>query len=292
MTVDYEEDRDFPPLYHYCDTNAFKSIVEHSELWLSSLGQSNDSMEGKLPYFLIKNVLSELNLGEKTDDRIMDMWFNLTANVDCCAVCFSSGDDLLSQWRGYAADGSGFSIGFGPAELNRLQVPGQEAFRGWHGQPRLYYVAYNEDEQRSHFKNLINDMLPHLKVLTKGTTLRTALLPEQSNSSQEALRAMGNTMFRWLPSAYTVKGPAFIEEHEARLVVVSPLFPTVHRYRTRGSSLIPYIPLPIPPGGTSPIVSVRLGPTNPTPIQVVEGFLEANELGHVQVLRSKASYRG
>ena len=291
MTVDYEGDQDFPPLYHYCNTNAFRSIVETSQLWLSSLGQSNDSMEGKLAYFLIKDVLRELDLGESADERVMDMWFQLTANVDCCALCLSSEGDLLSQWRGYAANGSGFSIGFEPAGLNCLQAPEQEAFGDWDGRPRLYYVAYNEDEQRFHIKNLIDDMVPHLKVLKKGITLREALLPEQSSRSTEAIRAMGSTMFRWLPSAYTVKGSAFVEEHEARLVVVSPLLPTVHRYRTRGDSLIPYIPLSIPPGITSPIVSVRLGPANPTPIQVVEGFLEANDLGHVQVFPSKATYR-
>jgi len=292
VTVDYRDDREIPPLYHYCDTNAFKSIVENSQLWLSSLRQSNDSMEGKLPYMIIKDVLNELSLGESTHDRVVSMWLQMIDNVDCCALCLSSEGDLLSQWRGYAANGSGFSIGFDGDDLNRLEMPNQEAFGAWNGKPGLYYVAYDGEDQRSLFKNLIADMVPHLKELAKQATLKESLFPDEGARRTEALRAMGTTMFRWLPNAYTIKGAAFAEEREARLVVVSPLFPAIHRYRARGSSLVPYIPLPMPPSRVSPITSVRLGPINPTPVQVVESFLEANGLGHVPVFSSQATYRG
>lgn len=294
MTVDYEDDREIPPLYHYCDTNAFKAIVENSQLWLSSLRQSNDSMEGTLSYLIIKEVLGELRLGESAHERVFDMWLRMMDGVDCCALCLSSEGDLLSQWRGYAANGSGFSIGFDANDLSRLEMPNQDAFGSWEWRPGLYYVAYDENEQRSHFKRLIDDMLPHLQVLERKETLKEAIDIKFGHRADktDALRAMGNTIFRWLPSAYMIKGAAFAEEREARIVVVSPRFPTVHRYRTRGSALVPYIPVPIRSGGASPIQSVRLGPTNPTPVQVVESFLEANGLGHVPVLSSQATYRG
>jgi hypothetical protein len=222
------------------------------------------------------------------------MWLQMVEGVDCCALCLSSKGDLLSQWRGYAADGSGFSIGFDANELSRLEMPNHEAFGSWNARPGLYYVAYDEDEQRSLFKGLIDDMLPHIQVLERKVTLKEALDIKLGGRGDktDALRAMGDTIFRGLPGAYTIKGAAFAEEHEARLVVVSPRFPAVHRYRTRGSALVPYIPVPIRPGGASPIQSVRLGPTNPTPVQVVESFLEANGLGHVPVLSSQATYRG
>ncbi len=35
-------------LYHYCSTDTFFNIVKNRSLWLSSLAQSNDYMEGKL----------------------------------------------------------------------------------------------------------------------------------------------------------------------------------------------------------------------------------------------------
>ena len=34
------------PLYHYCSNDTFLSILRNSELWLSELTLSNDSMEG------------------------------------------------------------------------------------------------------------------------------------------------------------------------------------------------------------------------------------------------------
>ncbi|RDD80373.1 hypothetical protein DVJ77_17175 [Dyella tabacisoli] len=106
------------------------------------------------------------------------------------------------------------------------------------------------------------------------------------------LRSIGDTMFNWLSNAYSMKGAAFNEEREARLVYLSPLMESMHRYRVRGSALIPYIPIPISTGTLSPILHVRKGPTNRTPLHVVKGFLQANGLEDVEVFESDATYIG
>ena len=110
-------------LYYYCSNRVFLSIIENKKIWLSSLMQSNDSLEGKIILNTIKILFNDKILAENLQpaekERMVDA-FNIfckffSGNIEkvmCLGICFSEKRDLLSQWRGYADDGSGVCIGF------------------------------------------------------------------------------------------------------------------------------------------------------------------------------------
>lgn len=112
-------------LYHYCGGEAFFNIIANSTLWLSDVLKSNDSQEciwiRDLVKARIETYLAETGSNEikawKTGYRLND---NIEDGGTAYAACFSESADSLSQWRGYAEDGSGIAIGFSKEKLNLL----------------------------------------------------------------------------------------------------------------------------------------------------------------------------
>lgn len=111
-------------VYHYCNLNRFLSIVKHKQLWLVDLCKSNDRLERELIFDLFKFYLKLLrnNSENNSDNDVLkiaeqaEKYIPLFKQNDfSCGICFSSKNDLLSQWRGYADDGKGVSIGFNTA---------------------------------------------------------------------------------------------------------------------------------------------------------------------------------
>ena len=123
-------------LYHYCNLSNFKKIIETGTIRLSELGKSSDYMEmlwlkNKIVPKMILKRFEKINYsfpvefeldgsiykGEKGINRMLE-WFVDREDKDkmyealTLGCCFSQDGDLLSQWRGYADDGQGVSIGF------------------------------------------------------------------------------------------------------------------------------------------------------------------------------------
>lgn len=87
---------------------------------------------------------------------------------------------------------------------------------------------------------------------------------------------------------FTVKNGAFKEELEWRLFLFGSRYEMKNiEFRESANLISPFIRLPIP---ADIIVGVTLGPTNPTPMDLIETLLEKNGL-ESWVKRSRASYR-
>ena len=99
-------------LYHYCSNSNFISIILSRSIWLSSLTLSNDTMEGKLVAEIIDRLARRDGLDESAIKNIQSAVRILEEVCDGLGFCLSEHGDLLSQWRGYAYDATGFSIGF------------------------------------------------------------------------------------------------------------------------------------------------------------------------------------
>lgn len=116
-------------LYHYCGLNTFYNIMKNQSIWLSDISKSNDSQElnwltGQLKssmssyFFVFYDRLRENGLLDTFNNagykEIMDFInsCDLSKELKCWAFCMSEKKDDLGQWRGYADDGQGISIGF------------------------------------------------------------------------------------------------------------------------------------------------------------------------------------
>jgi hypothetical protein len=88
------------------------SIISTKEIWVSDFSLSNDALEGKW----IRQIFSEYCTDQAvsaSDTGALLAHFNLLSRLPGAAgFCMSEEADLLSQWRGYADDGCGVSIGF------------------------------------------------------------------------------------------------------------------------------------------------------------------------------------
>jgi hypothetical protein len=69
-------------------------------------------MEGKLVTEILALLAKDDGLDETDTQRLQQSAAGLEEVIDGLGFCLSEDGDLLSQWRGYAADASGVSIGF------------------------------------------------------------------------------------------------------------------------------------------------------------------------------------
>src|SRR5271154_3613127 len=100
-------------LYHYCSNSSFLSIIGSSGIRASEFSLSNDHLEGKWSKRLLNDFCSK-KVGMQLIQRglLLEQFDGLLEYFGAVGVCLSEDGDLLSQWRGYAADGGGIAIGF------------------------------------------------------------------------------------------------------------------------------------------------------------------------------------
>lgn len=133
-------------LYHYCSLDTFKNIMDNKSIWLSDIRRSNDSMElkwimGQCQEYMLKAWVEYARTVQK--ERGMDIittehfdffqkLYNLAEKYDAeddtknWVFCLSQKKDDLGQWRGYADDGQGISIGFNSATLKKINYIGDK----------------------------------------------------------------------------------------------------------------------------------------------------------------------
>ena len=120
-------------LYHYCSTATFLSIVQTEKLRFSDVNMMNDVNEWGYGYGLFEsaaNALLELvpqkpaleGLDRTFLDSVDDYLSPKQLKSHPVIACFSKEPDVLSQWRGYADDSKGWSIGFDAQAIAAMPV--------------------------------------------------------------------------------------------------------------------------------------------------------------------------
>jgi hypothetical protein len=281
-------------LYHYCSTEAFHAIVESRSLRLSSLSLSNDTLEGKLVGNTFLRLAKRDKLDKTSIQQLQHYMEIVERGYDGLGFCLSEVGDLLSQWRGYASDATGVSIGFSREYLEWLaEAARSELTPGFTVETVHYDSKVHEAE--------IEPAFLEVKKLIKGGAFRVPRirLPE-TRTDEEIQRALENNtgrrakvfakLLKLFPKFFLLKSHAFSEEREWRLL--SDHAPSVKcSYRTLPNRIVPYRSFELLELRRQPIVEIVLGPKHLTPIKVVEDFLKERGFGTVLVKVSEASYR-
>lgn len=110
----------------------------------------------------IYNLLNLLTKINKTlcINNILKNYTNETNKYICC---FSADGDILSQWRAYANDGKGVSIGFNIEKLKKfLQLTGKESkfFK-------VSYIGYENDKIKDKTIHKLCNLVPKIEALEK-----------------------------------------------------------------------------------------------------------------------------
>lgn len=179
-------------IYHYCSLDTFNAIITNKTLRLSDITKSNDSKElifikpkieeifmaaykaESAKYF--KNTVSEELWKEQITYYVSDWFDEKYTHFACYVMCFSGERDLLSQWRGYANDGKGVSIGFNSNALKQL-IAGKEKVLS------LNIVIYDKKTQRAKIRNIADNTIKAIKSKIVDERISDNALTEILNSA-------------------------------------------------------------------------------------------------------------
>lgn len=241
---------------------------------------------------VIQKVAADAGIPRVAADELAAMAGLIDSVTDCLGFCMSRDGDTLSQWRGYADDGKGVSIGFSESFLHDL-IKGNR-------QIQLHKVIYNLDEQKQRVREIFPEVTQLISEGAVSFPLPGSLLfpksKEELQKEMDGYRAKNAKLFGVLTQLqhvwFSFKNPAFREENEWRIGMnIMPGFET--EYRTSNGRLMPFMPLSFPPISTpsNAIEQIILGPKNTTPIPVIEQFLRRFGMEGVSVVLSESSYR-
>lgn len=287
-------------IYHYCAAQTFHSIVQNRSIWLSSLSESNDSMEGHWISDILNRLSHKHGLPDPIRTRILDPIKHYRKYVDGLGLCLSRNGDLLSQWRGYAEDGTGFSIGFNEGYLTELAEITTERFS-------IDEVIYDADMQALALTPAFERIKGYIEEGAYGAMKYDTLLTSEDEKkayaehnkklrelSGKADMALGGLIKKF----FHFKSDAFAEEDEVRLIST-----TYHpidkndktedaiRYRHARGKIVPYREIELEKMvHHQAIDDVVLGPKNRSNLGVIERFLVSRDFHGASVRISKATY--
>jgi len=286
-------------LYHYCSNASFVGIVKSRSIWLSELTLSSDYLEGKWIRKVFRKICEDLDTSDPIIDQLLDQ-LDLTINLwRGLGFCMSARPDVLSQWRGYAEDGTGVSIGFPKDYLTQIKDKLWEG--GVFGIIELSEIMYNVEKQKEKilpFVKFTMDCVERGAFDRGGGTIITGDEPMDKKERREKARNdLIDVWAKLFPLLFSLKNPAFEEELESRLITL------VHQTRAdggdltrlqtraRGNHIVPYLELPLLEIELVAIDEVWLGPGNTTPEIIVKAFMAKHGFPNVKVRQSSASYR-
>lgn len=265
-------------LYHYTNLAGLQGILSGNDLWLTHVRYCNDDEELTHGQKVVAETLAakkaKAHQQEESDYlTLVEQLLSrpLTEGVYVC--CFCAEDNLLSQWRGYAENGTGVSIQFDHEAFEALT--GSDCL---HGLLRLWKVFYDDDKQRT----IVT------KALDFAWTLPGLSMEKRAQNAADAIEF-------FVP---TFKNGGFKEENEWRLIFTpNPATSVVPEFRAAHNMLVPYYTLkklgwlPINP---LPITALRIGPSRHKELNDQSARLLLKQCGYtnVPIEKSLTSFRG
>lgn len=197
-------------IYHYCNLDTFYQIISNSTIRLSNISKSNDSEEIMYIFPYIKKYCNkifteynelldnEFKIMENAIDTFLDNIFN-ELSLNFYVICFTEEADLLSQWRGYANDACGVSIGFSTDCLYPLTC-------GISSNYNFSQVKYSLDELYNQIADYIEEKI------------RKNFTDDSQKNSIVLMNAIDAIISMLLYNSVLYKNPNFKEEKEWRLI--------------------------------------------------------------------------
>ena len=259
-------------------------------------------MEGKLPVRILCELAEMDEMPEELVERLRIRAEHTEAVLDGLGLCLSEDGDLLSQWRGYAKDGTGLSIGFSQRHLNetseqqKLRVPPR-------GAPyyTLQKVEYDKKKHIARIKPIYEEAQKHIEngafdYEGSHSHLRIRRSDEPQEQIDERIRnaytQLGFSLMPIVSELFQLKSDAFSEEKEWRLVSYSSKDGVDKcEYRSADDRIIPFREYKLTEIKSPPIIEVIKGPKNRTPDYVLKNMLNQNGFKNVKVTTSKLTYR-
>ena len=252
------------------------AIIKYKTLRFCDLRHMNDVSELSLGEQLLYSVLDSSTINYSQKETVRKALEVFKARFVLVSMSFSKNGDQLSQWRGYADDANGFSIGFNALSFMKLPV-------------HLLKVEYKRDVQ-------INLISKAIKTISK--------------LNMDNLDAISLNCIAELFELFSMmKDISFAEEKEYRLVRAlfidvdndGRLFDIfkddeVYKYylkdidfRLVNNTPSPFVDVSF--SSMNPIRRVVIGSKNHSEESDIDLYLRTNEIHGALVSKSKSTYR-
>ncbi|MEA3011096.1 MAG: hypothetical protein QOJ91_2788 [Sphingomonadales bacterium] len=260
-------------LYHYTDANGLIGMLRSNEVWATDYRFLNDRSEIAHTRSLVRSLISEEM--KKTNDSLVArlyaqiLQFEGAGNLgDPYVFSFSEEADDLSQWRGYAREGQGFTIGFCAKSIYKASSKKGSGFS-------FCKVVYDENKQWKSISKALGEMVEELRRVTKA-------------SKTDEDMAISHTV-DWFDLLVGIRATAnkhhsFRKEGEWRTIsLINEDDRHEVKIRSSGVRLVPYLPVGLRSKEMEklPILRVGIGP----------GFTSGDEVYAVQALCNEAGYK-
>lgn len=256
-------------LYHYTDAGGLLGMLSNSSFWASDYRYLNDRSEVIHTSEIVKRVVSE-RLKDCNNDVEVDFYKRILRGdhpertVPLYIFSLSEDPDSLSQWRGYAKDGRGFTVGFDAAKF-------LESRKIWDDGFDLRRVEYDENIQG--------------RAVSKAVDAFVELIRSDKYNINDATPAHEFFEMAVMAQSCSNKHSSFSGEREWRTVGIGGNETDSNfRVRARGCELVPYVTVSIKAedGRTPrlPIKSIGIGP----------GFADQSQRLAIEQLCRKLGY--
>lgn len=316
-------------LYHYGSNQSCFGILNDKSIRMSDIRKSNDYEELVLLYpdifekilIMFRESPFEFRYKSQTGGVALRSLIDITDyminnSIECgdfsnFVVCFSEEADLLSQWRGYANNGQGISIGFSKELLQKKCDEEYSIFR----LERVEYIT--EEERQQIIKNYAAEALEMLRDLRKWIVENMT----NDDTSLDTDGLLGFNFHGWVKSLLTdslkYKQVGFKEEKEWRLFLSDQAYKepewvlgqscemqgpngfseTLSFLRNRISfnithnNISPYVPLPLSELGEDIVKAIWIGPKSQIASQDMKLYLAQHGYENVEIFYSGTSFR-
>lgn len=245
-------------LFHYTSLEGFVGILTSQKIWVTEYSFLNDSSELEYGLSIVKNLLQSY-ISVQNEPYILgfltsalEQLNNTKLSNQLYVASFSEHKDQLSQWKGYAQNGGGVSIGFDFKGLTRWK-------RGDILDINIYIkpIVYDQSDQENEIVEILENLINHIKALNSEKSI-----------DSDKLVSIANCLASFLvKKSIFYKNPAFKEESEWRIVYNNIGTAEVEKkkvkFRIVDSKIIPYIELLLVPEKSKlPIKEIVYGAKN------------------------------
>jgi len=284
-----------PPkeLFHYASEEGLMNMIRSKCIWATESSFLNDRSELHAGIQIFRDALSNFSNSDfvSTVQQVLTDWQNHFSML--FVVSLSEHGDLLSQWRAYANDGAGYSIGFSTETIKKRAGFGE--FVGLDPDKlskttanffQLMKVVYQTDEQRQ----IAEEFLRLAKM--QFDALRGNAGDEDPSASFKVI--CGIRLQEFLIS---FKSAEYEEEREWRIVAPLRRTHAAIDFRITKYGMAPFVRVNIASreeldAPRLPITTIMIGPRNPSKSnrQGLHLFL-SREKCEAQVRESGSTYR-
>ncbi|SFJ54474.1 Protein of unknown function [Paenibacillus sp. UNC496MF] len=266
-------------VYHYTSMHGLIGIIESKLMWATNYNYLNDSSEFKYGIQIFKDTVTEI-ISETQNPLVINLLEtsreHFGSRYEMYITCFCEESNLLSQWRGYANNGGGFSLGIHTAMFRHwsaFSVYGPESDISKRETQKVFEniifrkVIYNEAEQKKLIRETVGKIIPKID----------HHISRYSGDELEEVKRLFLGLINKVVTELIIsfKHPTFSEEKEWRSVYIDKdpyrtfdenvKQPNL-KFRVGNNKIIPYVALPLYAKvgvnqGNLPIENITCGPT-------------------------------